>query len=133
MDSRRHLCHVRWPCVGGVGCGVARLRRIVPLSSRNLRPESARASGFIFIYLATFIQRAAFDCLRVDWACRICFVLLASASKSIRIPRLEPRASAAREFAITMADFRSDICGGLYFVGCQASFFSQKLKPPVGI
>src|SRR5439155_13147634 len=67
----------------------------------------------------------AFDCLMVNRACRICFVLLASASKSIRIPRLEPRTSAARKFAITMADLRSDICGGWYRAGRNASSLSQ--------
>ena len=62
-----------------LGAAMPRFRRIVPLSARDLWPESPGAADFFSLHLAAFFQRAALDCVGLDWTGGVRILFLARA------------------------------------------------------
>ncbi len=97
MDIGRAAGHLRRPGLGGTGRGHAGVGRVVSLSERNLRAAEAGAAGFFPVYLATLLQRSAFDCLGSDRAFAVRGFLLAAPGTGVVDPHLGASSSSRWE------------------------------------
>src|SRR6202049_409709 len=85
--------------MGGTGRGYARLGWVLSLSEGNLRARKVGKADFVSLYLATFIQRAAFDRHRLHRGGGIRGVLLAWAGNGVLGARCRAAHSVGRQFA----------------------------------
>src|ERR1035441_10828442 len=93
---------LRWTGVGRVGRGNAGVGRLVPVFERDLRAEEAGSAHFISLYLATLVQRAAFDCFGGDWTVAVCRFFLAGAGTRLVDAPGQPPSSSGRNSATDM-------------------------------
>ena len=77
LGGGRAVGGVRRAGVGGTGRRVPGVGRIVSLPERDLWAEKMGTADFVFVYLATFLQRSAFDRQRMHRAGRLRCLLLA--------------------------------------------------------
>src|SRR5260370_13592408 len=84
-----------WAGMGGAWRGDAGVGRVVSLFERDLRSAEVGTSGFLSIYLATLIQRSAFDCLGSRRALAVRGFLLARTGTGLGGSYVEPESAAA--------------------------------------
>src|SRR6202140_3162326 len=83
MDFGSATCRLRWLGVCGIGRGAAHVRRILSLLARNLWSAEMGTANFVSVYLASILQRAAFDCDRMHRAGGVRRLLLARAGDGL--------------------------------------------------
>src|SRR5208337_1161968 len=88
MGAGRGARHLRRAGLGGVRRGDARIGRLLPLLERNLRAAEGGTVGVVSFYLATLVQRPAFDCFGSGGALAICGFLLAGSGADMVNPNL---------------------------------------------
>src|SRR5258708_3208140 len=99
MGAGRRPGRLRWAGVGGTWRGDARVGRVLPLFERNLRSAEVGAGCFLPFYLATIIQRSAFDCFGSRRALAIRGFLLGGAGAGLGGAYVKPESAAARATA----------------------------------
>src|SRR5260370_30408277 len=95
MDTGCGAGDLRWAGVGRTGGGDAGGGLVVSLPERNLRPAEVGASSLLPLYLATLIQRSAFDCLGSRRALAVRGFLLARTGTGLGGSYVEPESAAA--------------------------------------
>ena len=87
------LADLRRTGLGGTGRGDAGVGRVLPVSAGDLRSAKIGTAGFLSFYLATFVQRSAFDCVGGRGTVAVCGFFLAGSGARVVDAHLE-RASA---------------------------------------
>src|SRR5260370_18532618 len=95
MGIGRCAGRLRWAGMGGAWRGDAGVGRVVSVFERCLWSAEVGASGFLSIYLATLIQRSAFDCLGSRRAVAVRGFLLARTGTGLGGSYVEPESAAA--------------------------------------
>ena len=94
MDTRRGAGHLRWASLGGAWRGHAGIGRVVSLFERDLRAAEVGAGRILPFYLATILQRPAFDCFGSRRALAIRGFLLAGTGAGLGGAYIKPESAA---------------------------------------
>src|SRR2546430_5077680 len=84
MDCWGAVCGLRWPGVGRIRGGHARVGRIISLPTRDIWPAENGPADFVLVYLADFVQRATFNCYWLHRAGGLRRILLAWTRYGVR-------------------------------------------------